>query len=129
VLVEHVGGAGAAGDRLADDLGADAARDHGARPRLGLGQRAPQRAQVRAPAQVHARGRDPRGAQVAEQRALVVQAQQPHLLTARGERRDQRRPLPLGTATLHVRRHEQEAHQRLPRRWVASTSRAWAAGR
>ena len=34
-----------------------------------------------------------------------------------------------GAAAVHVRGHEEQAHQRLPRRWVASTSPARAAGR
>ena len=57
VLVEDVGGAGAPGDRLADQLGADAAGDHGARVGAGLAERAAHAGGVGAAAQV--RGRSP----------------------------------------------------------------------
>ena len=71
------GGAGAPGDRLADQLGADAARDHGARVR-----RRPRRARGasrrrRAAAQVQAGRRHAGGAHLLEERALVVEAEQP----------------------------------------------------
>ena len=48
---------------------------------------------------------------------------------AGGQRRQQRRPVALRAAALHVGCEEQQSHQRRARRWVATTSPALAAGR
>jgi len=127
VLVEDVGGAGAAGDRLAEQLRAHASGHHGARAAAGLAERAPQGRGVGAPAQVQAGDRHPGRSHLLEQRALAVEADQARLGSAPRQRRDQRGPLALGAAALHVGREEEEPHR--ARRWVASTSPARAAGR
>ena len=127
MLVDHVRRSGAPRDRLAHDLGADAAGDHGAGACVRLPQGAAQAAGVGAAGQVKAVGRHAGGAHVLEQRALVVEAEQPHLGAARGQSRDQRGPVALGAAAVHVGCDEQEPHQ--ARLWVASTSPARAAGR